>query len=96
MPGVERERNKPVWPWVTFGLFVLFIGYPLSIGPYLCLSDWLSSRARTSDDFWGTVYSALIVIDPVYDPLRRMMERSQLIDNVGNRYISMWRISKHE
>src|SRR6478672_10232364 len=95
MLGEENERRKLVWPWMTFGLFVLLVGYPLSFGPYLGLGDWLSIReARTSNMVWGTAYSALVVIDPVYDPLRRIMERSQLADDAGNAYISMWRMAK--
>lgn len=92
---MEDKRKKPVWPWITIALFVVLVGYPLSIGPYLWLGDGLSIRARkASTKSWSIAYSALVFIDPAYDPLRWIMERSEVADDVGNTYISMWRIAK--
>ena len=80
---------------MTIALFVVLVGYPLSIGPYLWLSDVLSIRARTSSSkTWSIAYSALVSIDPVYDPLRWILDQSEVADDAGNSYISMWRIAK--
>jgi hypothetical protein len=92
---MEDERKKPVWPWITIVLFVVLVGYPLSFGPYLWLSDVASAGARTaSPKTWSIAWSAIVFIDPVYDPLRWIMERSEVADDAGNTYISMWRIAK--
>ncbi len=77
---MEDERKKPVWPWITIALFAALVLYPLSIGPYLWLSD--------------VAYSAVVFIDPVYDPLRGIMARSEVSDRAFNKYCSMWRIAK--
>ena len=77
---MEGERKMPVWPWITIALFVVLVVYPLSIGPYLWLSD--------------VAYSAVVFIDPIYDPLRWIMARSEVADSVGNTYISRWRVAK--
>ena len=92
---MEDVRKKPVWPWIAVALFAVLVGYPLSIGPYLWLSDVLSAGARTaSPKTWSIAYSVLVFVDPVYDPLRWIMERSEVADDAGNSYISMCRIAK--
>ena len=50
----------------------VLIGYPLSIGPFL----WLSDRV-----FW-----AVAIFDPVYDPLRWSMSRTDATDGALNAY----------
>jgi hypothetical protein len=92
---MEDQRKKPVWPWITILLFAVLVGYPLSIGPYLWLSDVASDGARrASPDTWSIAYSAVVFIDPVYDPLRWIMARSEVSDRAWNRYCSRWRIAK--
>jgi hypothetical protein len=72
------RREKPgVGFWIVATLATLLIIYPLSIGPYL----WLSDRA-----LW-----AVRIFDPVYDPLRWIMHSTAVTDKVINTYCSFWR-----
>jgi len=75
------ERTKPsAGLWIAVALVAVLVAYPLSIGPYLWLSD--------------VAYSAVVFIDPVYDPLRWITAQSELSDRALNRYCSMWRVPK--
>jgi hypothetical protein len=77
---MSEERKRPVWLWITIALFVVLVVYPLSIGPYLWLSD--------------VAYSAVVFIDPAYDPLRWIAAQSEASDRAMNKYCSWWRIAK--
>ena len=90
---MEGERKKPVWPWIVTVLFVVLVGYPLSMGPFLWLSDVTSYRARrASPGAWRAANAVDIFMDPLFDPLRWISTRSELTDDVWNRYCSWWRI----
>jgi hypothetical protein len=77
---MEGELKKPVWPWIAIALFLVLVVYPLSIGPYLWLSD--------------VACSTVVFMDPVYDPLRWIAAQSEVLDDVSNTYCSMWRVAK--
>ena len=88
------ERKKPVWPWIAAALFVVLVAYPLSMGPFLWLSDITSYRARrTSPGIWRAANAAVNFVDAAYDPLRWISTRSEVTDDVWNRYCSWWRIA---
>jgi len=88
------ERKKPVWPWITSAVFLALVAYPLSIGPFLWLSDVTSYRARrASPGTWKAANAAVIFVDPIYDPLRWISKRCELADHAWNAYCSWWRIA---
>jgi hypothetical protein len=92
---MEHERKKPVWPWIGIALFVVLVAYPLSMGPYLWFSDVASAGAtRASPGTRSVAWSAVVFVDPVYDPLRWIMSRSEATDRAWNKYCSRWRIPK--
>ena len=78
--GVTEDRKRPVWPWIAATLFIVLVVYPLSIGPYLWLSD--------------VAYSAVVFMDPIYDPLRWITAQSEMSDRAMNKYCSVWRAAK--
>jgi hypothetical protein len=92
---MDDKRKKPFWPWITIALFVVLLAYPLSMGPFLWLSDVTSIRVRReSPGAWSAANAAVIFIDPLYDPLRWIAPRFEVTDDAWNRYCSWWRIAK--
>lgn len=78
---MTSDRKKPTTGiWIAVALVAVLVVFPLSMGPYLWLTD--------------VAYSAVIFIDPLYDPLRWVMARSEVSDRALNRYCSLWRVTK--
>jgi hypothetical protein len=91
---MEGERKKTVWPWIVTVLLVVLVAYPLSMGPFLWLSDVTSIRVRTaSPGAWSAANATVIFVNPVYDPLRWISTRSEVTDDAWNGYCSWWRLA---
>jgi hypothetical protein len=92
---MDDERKKPVWRWIATALLVALVAYPLSMGPFLWLSDVTSIRARrASPGTWSAANAAVIFIDPLYDPPGWIAPRFEVTDDAWNRCCSSWRIVK--
>ena len=80
-PYMKRNREKSGFGfWASVTLVALLVAYPLSIGPYLYLSD--------------VAYSKVVFLDPIYDPLRWIAAHSEPFNFVLNWYSSLWRVNR--
>jgi len=71
----ERYKSRA---WIWWAAVLLFVMYPLSIGP----AAWIVERAGSD--------RGEEIITILYHPLKLAYERSELISDAFDWYISLW------
>lgn len=77
---VSDRKKRSVWFWVRITIFLVFVGYPLSIGPF----GWLFDHGYLSP----FVVDALTCL---YAPLRLMARSFDFIGVFINWYSTFWK-----